>query len=220
MSFQIRTLPVGQLTTNCYLVIDGKTKKALIIDPGDSAEYIINVLRDEGATPTAIVATHGHFDHILAVTELKLAFNIPFLINGKDRFLVARMQESARHFLKIEVDPPPALAFGKSQWRAGPPQIDGTLKNKIKAGSTTLTILETPGHTPGSVCLYHKEKGILFTGDTLFANGGVGRTDFSYSSKNDLNRSLQHLFKLPLDTIIYPGHGESSTLSQEYRHHF
>lgn len=201
MSFIIKTLSIGQLSTNCYLVIDSKTQEALIIDPGDSAEYISNVLRDEGATPVKIIATHGHFDHILAVTELRLAYNIPFYIHKSDEFLVKRMQSSAQHFLNIATDPPP--------------EIDGFLKKSINVDKHVFEIIETPGHTLGSVCLYNKKENVLLTGDTIFANGGVGRTDFSYSSNKDLQKSLKKIFKLPIMTTIYPGHGASSTLKEE-----
>lgn len=201
MTLHIKTLPVGQLQTNCYLIIDPKSHDTLIVDPGDAADYIINMLRDIEGRPTHIIATHGHFDHILAVTELQLAYQIPFLIHQKDVFLVSRMQESAQHFLGITVDPPP--------------HIDGYVGKTIRMGKETISIIETPGHTPGSVCLYMKKEYTLLSGDTLFSNGGVGRTDFSYSNPDALQKSLQKLFKLPQKTIVNPGHGSATTIAQE-----
>ena len=202
--FVIKTLVVGQLQTNCYLIIDKKVKKALIIDPGDDADYIIRILADEKVTPLKIIATHGHFDHILGVTELKLNFNIPFLINQKDLFLVKDMVKRTKYYLP-DVTPIP-------------PNIDKFLVNDevIDFGNNQIRIIETPGHTPGSICLYSAKQNILFSGDTIFAGGGVGRTDFSYSSSIDLQKSLKKIFKLPGITTIYPGHGETSTIKQEY----
>lgn len=205
--FKVVTLPVGQLRTNCYLLIDKKTADTLIIDPGDDADYIERIVTDKKCKPLKIVATHGHFDHIMAATELKLAYNLPFLINKKDEFLVKNLKSSAKYFLGIEADPPPP--------------INGYLKEKenIELGNNLLEIIATPGHTPGSLCLYSKESNILFTGDLLFADGGVGRTDFSYSSSSDLAASLTKIFHLPAQTKIFPGHGRSSTLGKEKFYH-
>lgn len=205
--FEVVPLIVGSLQTNCYLVCDTVTSDTLIVDPGDDADYIERIIQDKGFRPTTLIATHGHFDHILGVTELQLLYRIPFFIHTKDTFLVTNMQPSARHFLRIDVDPRPG--------------IDGELieGEKITIGKTSLSIIETPGHTPGSICLYEKKEGILFVGDLLFAQGGVGRTDFSYSDKKQLDDSLAKIFQLPDKTIIYPGHGESSTLGEEKSYH-
>ena len=204
---KILTLPIGQMTTNCYLII-AENNECLIIDPGDDADYIERIIADNNARPLKIIATHGHFDHIMAVTELKLAYNIPFLINQKDDFLVKNMVQSAAHFLGIKTDPPPIP--------------NAYLKDKeiIKAGGHEIRIIATPGHTPGSICLYIPQEKTLFTGDNLFAQGGQGRTDFSYSKPAELQKSLKLIFSLPEETIIRPGHGEESTLAQEKRFHF
>lgn len=199
---EVITLIVGQLQTNCYLVADKKTKKTLIIDPGDDADYIERIVSDKRLAPTKIIATHGHFDHILAVTELKLAYKIPFLIHKEDEFLVSQMQSSARHFLGIATDPPP--------------EIDGYIKADefITIGDNKLKVIETPGHTPGGVCLYCQKDKILFTGDLLFAQG-VGRTDFSYSNSAALQASLVKIFRLPAATTVYCGHGQVTTIQDE-----
>lgn len=204
---QIKTLPVGQMQTNCYLIYDAKTKDCLIIDAGDDADYITRIILDLKLKPFKIIATHGHFDHIMGVFELKFAFNIPFYIHKNDIFLISSMQKNAKHFLGISTDPPP--------------KIDGFVKNRdgIKVGSSKLTVIETYGHTPGSICLYSKEENFLLCGDTLFANGGLGRTDFSYSSQKLLLESLKKIFKLPLKTVIYPGHAAKSTLEFEKKYH-
>ncbi len=204
----IKHLLVGQMQTNCYLVIDQHAKEAVIIDPGDDGGYISNTLSDLGVTPTQIIATHGHFDHILATRELQLAFQIPFKVHAADEFLVNRMQQSAAFFLKIQITDPP-------------PRINSCIKAGavISVGDYKLQIFETPGHTPGSICLYTSDAGILFSGDTLFAHGGVGRTDFEYSSLQNLQTSLRRILSYPAETVIYSGHGSSSTIAAERPFH-
>jgi hydroxyacylglutathione hydrolase len=204
----IKCLIVGELETNSYLVYDAKTREALIIDPGDSAQYIINVVRDLEIKPLSIIATHGHFDHILASFELQNAYEIPFLMNGKDKFMLKKMQQNAQFYLKrhiIEL----------------PPQLDQVISENetINVGGLKLTVIETPGHTPGSVCLYDSKQNILFNGDLLFTGGAVGRTDFNYSSNADLNNSLKKIFKLPGKTLIFPGHGGSSNIITEKKYY-
>lgn len=193
----IKKLVVGSLGTNCYLVWD-ENLNSLIIDPGDAGDFIIQKVTEFKLKPRFIIATHGHFDHVLAAQELKLTFSIPFLIHRADLFLLKRTQGSIRYFLGFNT--------------GLPPKPDGFVKDgdKIKFGGENLQIIETPGHTPGSICLYGS--GVLFSGDSLFADG-FGRTDFSYSSREDMKNSLAGLLKLPSQTIIYPGHGESTTIS-------
>lgn len=210
---KILTLPVGQMQSNCYLLIDEKTRETLIVDPGDDGEYIIQKLRDEDALPKVVVATHGHFDHVMAATEITLAYNIPFLMHKNDLPILHRHQSTAKYFLGISVDPPPG--------------ISSYLKHDdiVRIGKEKLRIIETPGHTPGSVCLIwvSKEKptpSLLLSGDTLFAQGGVGRTDLSGGNKETLYHSIKtKLFSLPDNTIVYPGHGEPTTIGQEKKMH-
>lgn len=197
------SLRVGQMGTNCYLLTDKKTEKTLIIDPGDDAEYIMDSLTKLGTDPLWIIATHGHFDHIMAARVLQLAYNIPCFLDESDEFLVDRMRETAQHFLKLrEVDPPPVIsAFAKP---------------RLKVGSSTLDIIPLPGHTPGSICVYDPAGAQAFVGDTLFAGGSVGRTDFSYSDPNQLQKSIQRILALPPETTLYPGHGEPTRVRYEY----
>ncbi len=199
---KVEKLIVGQLQTNCYLVWDQKSQEGVIIDAGDDAEYIFNRIKDLEIKPQFILATHGHFDHLLAVLELKLAFKIPFLINERDLFLVKRAVSSAKFFTEDK--------------EVLPPLVDKFIKegDVVKFGKKSqLKVIETPGHTPGSVAFLGK--GIVFSGDTLF-KGGVGRTDFSYCSYFDLMKSIKNkLFKLPDETLVYPGHGEETTIGEE-----
>lgn len=198
-SLVVKKLKVGQLQTNCYLVIDKNQEKATIIDPGDGADYIMRVLSDLNAVPEKIIATHGHFDHILAVKELKLAYNIPFLMNKKDKVLLKWMRKSCKFFTGFNPGPPP--------------KIDVYLEeDSLKIANHKFKIIHTPGHTPGSISLYFNKVGVVFVGDVIFAGGGVGRTDYPYAKEADLRKSIKKLLKLPENTIVYSGHGEETTI--------
>ncbi len=207
-TLSIITLAVGQMAANCYIVFDRVSKQGIIIDPGDDAEYISeNVLREK-ITLTQIIATHGHFDHIMAAYALKLAFGIPFCIHKKDEFLVSSMAQTARHFLGVTtVDPKPSIDRFL---------LDG---ETIPVGGSQILVHHTPGHTPGSITLEAKEEGILWTGDTIFAEGGIGRTDHTYSNREDLKRSISSILAYPEDTDLLPGHGEKTSVGSEIRFH-
>ena len=218
----IQTLTVGDLATNCYLVASSWDGECIIIDPGDDADFITETIINKKLKPTAIVLTHGHFDHVLGCLELKLNFNLPIYLHQADAKLYTSANQSALHWLKKKtLKVPPVDQFIKEG-------------DEIKVGNETLTVIETPGHTPGSICLYSHEvsprtvarrdssevesqHSILFTGDTLFKDS-VGRTDFSYSKPLQLTKSLAKIFKLPPETAIYPGHGETTTIAAEKRH--
>ena len=189
------------MQANCYLLEqDGN---ALLIDPGDSADFLLEKIAIQHLKLIGIVATHGHFDHIMAVGEIQLSYpTIPFYIYPKDKFLLKRVIETANHFLGFD-----------------PVVIPITKTKDLNTGTWSIStfkfqILSTPGHTPGSVSLYLKDSNILFSGDTLF-NAGVGRYDFSYSSKEDLKTSLASLLLLPPQTIVYPGHGPETSIEAE-----
>lgn len=186
-------LEVGELKANCYLVYDSKTKNCVIVDPGDEAEFIERKIFENDLKPIMIIATHGHFDHVLASLELKLAYNIPFLIDKEDNFLLPRADKSANY-------------FGNSQdnLKVVPNEF---LKDEITLDQEKLKIIKTAGHTPGSISLYSSKNKLLFAGDLFFADGSIGRYDFKYSDKNKLLSSIKRLLKLPHDVIVYCGHG-------------
>lgn len=192
---KVRSLQVGHLRSNCYLLFDDQSDKGLIIDPGDNADSIQNIISVLEIKPVALIATHGHFDHILAVNELKLAYQIPFLMNQNDQFLLSRMRSSAEHFTGYDPGPAPVIDLYLNKSEA-------FLRNDF-----SLEVLETPGHTPGCVCLYQKKEKLLFSGDTIFENGIIGRSDFSYSSPETLKDSIKKLKKLSNDVKVYSGHG-------------
>ena len=192
------TYKVGELQTNCYIL--SKDSSSLIFDAGDSADFIVDKLLELKLKPLAIFATHGHFDHVLAVGEIQLSFNIPFYISKKDLFLLDRAGETAEFFLKKKF---PIIA---------PKNIKNLKDGKLKVGPFTFEVIKTPGHTPGSTCFNFGD--LVLTGDTLF-KGTVGRYDFSYSSKKDLKHSIDRLFELPNKTVVYPGHEDETTIEHE-----
>ncbi len=201
---RIEQLTVGAMQENCYLVSDTKTGTAIIIDPGDDAGYISDHILSAQISPVCILATHGHFDHIMAALELQLMFNIPFRIHEADTFLLKRMTQTANHFLGNHiVEQPPTVTA---------PLIDG---EKILFGEQDLTAIAVPGHTPGSLAFYHKQEDVIFTGDVLFRGGSIGRTDFEYCDSEALRRSVSSIIAMPADTVIYPGHGETTTAGEE-----
>ena len=194
---QIKILIVGQLQTNCYLLIGTETKKCIIIDPGDDAEYIERVISSDNLKPVLIIATHGHFDHILAVTELKLAYKIPFFMSKKDNFILNRLESTLIYFKNYD-------------YKLIKPEINRDLDkiNKIKLEDHLIRIIKIPGHTPGSICIYIKNINSAITGDLIFKDG-LGRYDFKYGSEKDLKKSIRKIILLGNKVRIYPGHGDN-----------
>jgi len=188
-------LKVGELATNCYLVFDQNSGSCLIIDPGDEANFISEKILQLELKPLAVIATHGHFDHILAARELQLAFQIPFLIHQEDEKIVNYMSQSAQWWLRREII-------------EQPPKIDQHLVNgqTISFGSEDLSVIHTPGHTPGSICLYSEKEKVLFSGDTIFKDS-IGRTDLPYSSPEAMQKSLAKITQKFSGFTVYPGHG-------------
>ena len=208
---KFEVLVLGQLETNCYIVWDEETKDGLVIDPADDGVGISEEIINKGIKLVGVVMTHGHFDHSLAALDLKLMYNVPVYISSKDKFLLDRQDETAKHFLKMDVKTPNIL------------NIDKDLEeiSEINFGKSKLEVIKTPGHTPGSVCLYYKptlpslEKGgLLFSGDTLFKDLR-GRTDFKYGSTKKIFESLRKLMELPEETDVFSGHGESTNIGRE-----
>jgi len=195
---------LGELGTNCYLVWEEKTKKALVIDPADDGVGISEEIQARGLDLVGILATHGHFDHVMGALDLKLIYQSPFYCSQKDLFLLQRQQKTASHFLGRKIKVP---NFSKID-------IDLDMVDKISLGDISVEVIKTPGHTPGGVCFYIKEAGLLFGGDTIFAHSR-GRTDLSYSSTKDIYQSIKTIMKLPEETIILPGHGEETTVGRE-----
>lgn len=197
----LKTLEVGPLGTNCYLLGCEETKEGAVIDPGAEGERILAAAREAGIKIAYIINTHGHIDHIGANGIIKESTGAPVLIHKDD---APYLTEPGRNL---------SLFMGS---RDKSPEADCFLEegDTINIGRTiTLTVIHTPGHTPGGICL--KGEGFIFTGDTLFA-GSIGRTDLPGGSYNQLiNAIKEKLFVLDDDLKIYPGHGPSSTIGAE-----
>jgi hydroxyacylglutathione hydrolase len=192
---------VGPLQCNCYIVGDPATKQAIVIDPGDDADGIAQGLAERELVVTAIVATHAHFDHIVAAQRLRELTGAPFHLHTEDKPLLPWMQESGRLFLGVNLPAPPEV------------DTDVDEGDRIKAGDVELEVLHTPGHSPGSISLVSTDG--VFSGDTLFA-GSVGRTDLPGGDTDALVNAVKaKLFGLEDDMPVYPGHGPATTLGEE-----
>jgi glyoxylase-like metal-dependent hydrolase (beta-lactamase superfamily II) len=197
----VKVLTVGPLQENTVFFIDEETGETAIIDPGAEGERIVYALGN--LKPTVILATHGHLDHVGQVGFLRKEFDIPFFMNRKDEFL-------------IDNDIFPGFADMIDAYPCPKPDKDLKEGIEIQVGKSTLQVIETPGHTPGSVCFYDEKNGILISGDTIF-RGSVGRTDLPGGDMNQLMNSLKKLINLPEDTVVYSGHGPTTTIGEEKR---
>lgn len=185
---KIRTLTLGEYQTNCYLVSD-ETGATAVIDPGYEPEAILTRAAQEQLQIAAILLTHGHFDHVGGVRAIADAARCPVWMNEKDRALPSWVTNGELY----------CTDFFK----------EGAT---VQVGKLTFTVLETPGHTPGSVCL--RCGNALFSGDTLFASG-CGRTDLPGGSMTELRASLKRLAAIPENLTVLPGHGGATTLERE-----
>ncbi len=185
----IDTLVLGSYQTNCYILYQAGSADCVLIDPGDKSQTVAQFLSQQALQPAAILLTHGHFDHVGAVRELATEFGCPVYLNNKEATLPSIMTAGPLHYTH--------------SYRNG---------DTLALAGLTFTVMETPGHTPGSVCLVVEN--CMFSGDTLFA-GSCGRVDFPGSSSADMRRSLTRLRALEQDYTVYPGHGDPTTLHHE-----
>jgi len=193
----VKILPLGQLETNCYIVADPDTLECAIIDPGDESNVILDYIEENKLRPLAIFLTHGHFDHVGAVSAVQADTGAPVYIHEKD----------AR--LSGPYDAYRLLADAKvSHYGEG---------DEIAVGSMVFRVMETPGHSQGSVTLICGD--CLFTGDTLFRDS-CGRTDLPGGDMQELLKSLRRLYGLEGNFEVYPGHMDSSNLDRERRFNY
>lgn len=196
---KITSLPVGPIQTNCYLLQDEAASLCAIIDPGDEPERILSAAQTTGCTPTMILLTHGHFDHCTAVGGILKAYpTLPVYIHEGDV-----TDASAGNGFDLQF--PRLTEKNQRYYREG---------DTLTLGSLTISVLETPGHSTGSVCLVVED--VIFAGDTLFY-GSCGRTDFPGGSYPDILRSLARLSRLPGQYRVYPGHDRATDLDFERR---
>ena len=193
-------LAVGALEANCVVLWD-EARNAVVVDPGADADKIIRFLADHHLSLSAVWLTHGHIDHVSALTPLLKAHPAPLFLHEEE---VSRTFSSRNRF-------PPLYWTAPTQ----PPSLffihDGDL---LRVGTETVKALHTPGHSAGSICFYHEASKLLLSGDTLF-RGGIGRTDFPSGDADALRLSLSRLMSLPADTRIVSGHGPETTVSSE-----
>lgn len=196
----IHTLVLGAYQTNCYIVHDDSSKSCAVIDPGYEPEKILATLEALGLTVDAVLLTHGHFDHVGAVEALVSRTGCKLWMKEAD--YTQKPSPIASFFYPIHDCDFTEVCFCEEG-------------EQIHAGGLMFTVLETPGHTWGSVC--YRCEDVIFTGDTLFA-GACGRTDLPGGDAQWLRRSLARLAALEADPTVYPGHGESSSLAREKRY--
>lgn len=197
------TICVGTFQANCYILAMGPGRQAIIIDPGGQKNKIIEALDKHNLKPEFVINTHGHIDHIGCDDE----FRVPIYIHCADAPMLKNPELNLSNFINL------------------PCSVESSIKaledkDKITLDEIELEVIHTPGHTLGGICLLLKKplKNILFSGDTLFFES-IGRADFTGSNAQALIKSIkERLFVLPDDTVIYPGHGQSSTIGHEKRH--
>ena len=202
---RIKSLLVGMVQTNCYIIYNDETKAAVIVDPGDGAKQISSRCREYGVKPEAILLTHGHFDHMMAAEQLRDEWGLKIYSSKKE---VEVLQDGNKNLMlkwyqkAYSLTPDVTLMDGEEFERIG-------FKWKM---------LLTPGHTCGSCCYYIAEEDVLFSGDTLFQMS-YGRIDFPTGSGRDMVNSVQKLLTtLPEDTMVYPGHMDATTIGHEKKY--
>jgi glyoxylase-like metal-dependent hydrolase (beta-lactamase superfamily II) len=194
--------PVGPLQCNCSIIGDEATREAMVIDPGDDIDEVVALLQKHRLTVKQIVITHAHIDHVGGAMKLRRLTGAPILLNENDYALLKMLDVQAAW---LKMDAPEKV------------EIDQSLSDAqtLRVGSLVSSVLHTPGHTEGSVCLYFPVEKKLIAGDTLFA-GSIGRTDLPGGSFEKIIRSVKgHLLALPDDTVVYPGHGPTTTIGEE-----
>lgn len=198
--YRVVSLRVGIIDTNCYILGDIQTGKALIIDPGGEGDRIVRRIKDEKWTASAVVNTHGHADHTAGNAAIKKAFGTKVYIHKED----------AEFLLNPDLNGSSLMPEHIVCSRADVLLEDGS---EINVGNLAVKVIHTPGHTPGGICLSCED--VMFTGDTLF-RGDIGRTDLAGGDDEAIARSLKKLLSYPPATVIYPGHGPKSTLKDEF----
>ena len=197
------TFPVGPLQCNCTILGDETSREAIVVDPGDDIPRILALLARHRLTVKRIVITHAHIDHIAGALQLKRITQAPILYNQLDLPLVAIMDEQVEW---IGGGPVPEVL---------PPDDDLPHASTVRIAGLTASISHTPGHTPGSLCLYLPDHNLVLAGDTLVA-GSIGRTDLPGGDFKQIIHSIHdHLLTLPESTVVIPGHGPATSIGEE-----
>lgn len=195
-------LPVGPLQCNCSVIGDEATREAIVIDPGDDIEQVLQIVHKHNLKVQQIVITHAHIDHVGGAMKLRKATGAPILLNQNDYALLKMLDVQAAW---IGMATPEKVAIDQS---IGQDDV-------VNAGSHSASVMHTPGHTEGSICLYFAPEKLLIAGDTLFA-GSIGRTDLPGGSYKKIMTSLHdRVLALPDETTVVPGHGPMTTIGDE-----
>jgi hydroxyacylglutathione hydrolase len=199
----VAALPVGLIQTNCYVVGCEETRQGAVIDPGGHPERILAEVERHGLEVKYVLNTHAHFDHTDANGAIVEATGATLAIHPADLPTLRASGGSAWFGMSANTSPPPDLELA-----------DG---DELGIGQLHFQVLHTPGHTPGHVCFYERDEGVLFDGDVLFYRG-IGRADLPGGSHQQLLDSIQRvLFALPDETVVYSGHGLATTIGEEKR---
>ncbi len=203
---RFENLPVGAFQANAWLAWDEDSGKAVLVDPGDEPARLLSWVQDRGVQVEALLATHGHLDHVSAAREVGEALGgVPFLMHGADRFFLETLGETRKQFGLSPKDPPELAR-----------ELSGG--ETLPVGGGALRVLHVPGHSPGSVAFLDEPGGVLLTGDLLF-KGSVGRTDLPGGDAPTLFDSIRKkVLTLPGSTKILPGHGPATTIRGEKGH--
>jgi hydroxyacylglutathione hydrolase len=196
----IKTITAGPIETNAFVVGDESSHEAMIVDaPPDSAERLLDAVRDDGYSVKLIVLTHAHFDHVIDAVKLKQGTSAPLAISENAMLQLRQViQDGQAPYSVDEVGPDQFLAEG----------------DEVAIGSLRFSVLETPGHAPGQISLYESSEQVMFGGDTLFP-GGYGRADLPGSSMGETRETMRKLLELPDSVTVYPGHGLPAQIGNE-----
>jgi len=195
----VQSFTVGPFQENTYLLIDDDSHHAVLIDPGDDGNRLLLAVEQASANLDAIWLTHAHVDHVGGIAAIKRVADVPVYLHPLDRPLYDNAKRHGEVFgLRVEAPPPPEKLLA-----------DG---DTLRVGSLSFAVMHTPGHAPGHVVIHGH--GIAFAGDCLFS-GSIGRTDLPFSDGAELARSLERICALPIETIVYAGHGPSTTIGEE-----
>ena len=205
----IHTMPVGPMQACCYVAACERTRETVIIDPGGEPERIISVVERGNLEPILVLDTHGHADHIAANAQMKARFpGAPLVVHEFDAAMLRDPHANLSALFGAPIESPP-------------PDRTVSDGDVLRVGEEEFKVIHIGGHSPGSICLFaladENAKGVLFSGDVLFA-GGIGRTDFAGGNHQELIDGIREkLLSLPEETLVYPGHGPETTLGEEAR---